>query len=66
MLISIKEWAIKNGINPDTARQKILRGNLPEAQKIGRNWVIDEDVPNQDKRIKSGKYINARKSNDEK
>lgn len=42
-LISLGEWAIKNGITPDTARQRAGRGVFKTAQKIGRNWVIDED-----------------------
>lgn len=43
MLISLSEWAKKNGITPDTARQRANRGVFTTAQKIGRNWVIDED-----------------------
>lgn len=48
-LISLADWARKNGIDPSNARQKVLRGNLP-AQKIGRDWLIDEDTPNIDHR----------------
>lgn len=43
MLISLVEWAKKNGINPATARQRAGRGAFETAQKIGRNWLIDED-----------------------
>lgn len=50
-LISLKEWADKNGITADTARQKILRGKL-KATKIGHNWVIDENEKNIDHRRK--------------
>lgn len=42
-LISLVEWATKNGIDPATARQRAGRGSFETAQKIGRNWVIDED-----------------------
>lgn len=42
-LISLGEWAKKNGIDPATARQRAGRGSFKTAQKIGRNWVIDED-----------------------
>ena len=58
-LISLKDWAIKNGITPDTARQKALRGNLP-AQKIGREWLIEEDTVNIDNRITSQKYASEK------
>lgn len=56
MLISLVEWAKKNGITDSAARQKAISGTIP-AQKIGRNWVIDDSIPNTDNRIKSGKYI---------
>lgn len=52
-LISLGEWAKKNGITPDTARQNALRGKYKTARKIGRNWVIDEKEPNIDNRKKS-------------
>lgn len=42
-LISLGEWASKNGIDPATARQRAGRGAFETAQKIGRNWVIDEE-----------------------
>lgn len=41
-LISLAEWAKKNGIDPATARQRAGRGAFETARKIGRNWVIDE------------------------
>lgn len=55
MLISITEYAARNGRNPATIRQRILRGTLP-AVKIGRDWLIEEDTPLTDTRIKSGQY----------
>lgn len=42
-LISLVEWANKNGIDPATARQRAGRGAFETAQKIGRNWVIDSE-----------------------
>ena len=48
-IISLPEWAKLVGIDPATARQKALRGTIP-AFKIGRNWVIDKNTPNTDKR----------------
>lgn len=43
MLISLGEWAVKNGIDHATARQRAGRGAFETAQKIGRNWVIDSE-----------------------
>ena len=52
-LISLVEWALKNGIHPDTARQRANRGAFVTAYKIGRNWVIDVDEPLIDHRRKA-------------
>ena len=43
-LISIADYAAKHGVDAASVRQKILRGNLPEAFKIGRNYVIPENA----------------------
>lgn len=56
-LISLAEYAEKHGKIPDTIRQLALRGKFQTARKIGRNWVIDEDEPYTDNRIRSGRYI---------
>ena len=45
MLISLKEYSIKNGKHPDTARQVAGRGNFKTAVKIGRDWLIDSEEP---------------------
>ena len=50
-MMPLKEWAKREGIDPATARQKILRGQL-EAVKIGRDWWIDRDTRNVDHRKK--------------
>ena len=42
-LIPLTEWAKLHGITPDTARQRALRGAFETAQKLGRDWVIDEE-----------------------
>lgn len=42
-LISLADWAKKNGIDSATARQRAGRGAFETARKIGRNWVIDEN-----------------------
>jgi hypothetical protein len=50
MKITLKEWAIRHGIDPATARQKALRGGFKTAVKAGRDWLIDEDEPKVDLR----------------
>jgi hypothetical protein len=60
-LISLSEYAEKHGKAPVSVRQKAQRGGFQTAQKIGRNWVIDENEPYEDDRVSSGKYINWRK-----
>ena len=61
MLISLKEYAERNGKDPATARQMALRGGFQTAQKIGRDWVIDDHEPYPDRRVKTGKYKDFRK-----
>ena len=58
-MMTLKEWAVREGIDPATARQKAIRGTIP-AEKIGRDWFIDEKIQNTDARVKSGKYIGFR------
>ena len=50
MKITLKEWAIRHGIDPATARQKALRGGFKTAEKAGRDWMIDADEPHVDLR----------------
>lgn len=59
-LITLKEYAERHGRNPATFRQKALRGGFQTAQKIGRDWMIDENEPLEDQRVSSGKYIGFR------
>lgn len=54
-LISLAEYARRNGIDPATVRQRVNRGAYRTARKIGRNWVIDKNEPHVDHRFKSGK-----------
>lgn len=51
-LISLVEWAEREGIDPATARQKAGRGMLKTARKIGKSWVIEKGEINMDNRIK--------------
>ena len=62
MLISLAEYAKKHNKTDSAARRMALRGGFQTAQKIGRDWVINQNEPWPDRRIKSGKYIGARKS----
>ena len=55
-LISIKEYADRNGLQHDNVRHKCQRGSYATARKIGRDWLIDENEPDADRRVKSGKY----------
>ena len=59
-LITIKAYAERHGKNPVNVRQKALRGGFQTAQKIGRDWLIDEDEPFVDRRISYGKYVGTR------
>ncbi|GHV37340.1 hypothetical protein FACS18949_17580 [Clostridia bacterium] len=64
MLISLMEWAKKHERAQSTVRQLVKLGGLPQAQKIGRNYVIEESTPYPvDRRIVSGKYIKGKKEN---
>ncbi len=60
-LIPIAQYAARIGRDPATVRQKIQRGALPGAIKIGRDWFIPADAPYPDHRVKSGEYIDWRK-----
>lgn len=59
MLISLSQWAANNGHTSTAANKLIQRDKLPQAQKIGRNWVIESDIlwPD-DKRRKCVERVN--------
>ena len=59
-IISLIEYAHRLGKNPAVVRQKALRGGFNTACKVGRDWLIDEDEPYKDNRVRTGKYIGAR------
>lgn len=59
-MISLAEYAERHGLARTTVQQKCARGNLPGAEKIGRNWCIPEDAPYVDYRVTSGKYVKRR------
>lgn len=56
-MISLAEYAKKHGKAHTSVRQMAARGGFKTAQKIARNWIIDENEPYPDARIKTGKYI---------
>lgn len=56
MLISLAEYAAQHGKAAISARKLAQRGRFETAQKIGRNWVIDDQEPYPDRRVKTGKY----------
>lgn len=66
MLISLVEYSAMHGKDHNSVRQRAKRGGFQTARKIGRNWVIDSEEPYGDNRVKSGKYKNWRKKNEEK
>lgn len=53
-MIPLKDWAIRNGITPATARQKAIRGTLRTARKVGRDWMISASEVNVDHRARIG------------
>lgn len=57
MLISLVEYAERNGKAPANARQMAARGSFQTARKIGRNWVIEDTEPWPDRRVKTGAYV---------
>lgn len=60
-MIPIAEYARKIGKATITVADKCRRGSLPGARKIGRDWFVPADAPYPDLRVKSGKYIDARR-----
>lgn len=60
-LIPLKLYAERQGVSPATVRQKILRGHLPQAVKLGRDWLIPAGAPYTDARVTSGQYKDWRK-----
>ncbi len=50
MLISIKEYAEINGKKVNSVRKKCIRGGFSTAQKIGRDWFIDDAEEYSDRR----------------
>ena len=43
MMITLKEYAIRNGRNIRGTRNKACAGDFKTARKMGRDWIIDEN-----------------------
>ena len=61
-LVPIAEYAKAHGLTANAIRRRCIRGTLPGAVKLGRDWFIPADQPYTDGRVKSGEYKNWRKS----
>lgn len=55
-MITLKEFAERNGKNRANALQKVARGSFPSAVKVGNQWFVDENEVWTDGRVKSGAY----------
>ena len=63
--ISVTQFSQKFGMDVGNIRKLIAQGRIP-AIKIGNQWAIPADAtPPADKRLKSGKYVNWRKSKEQ-
>lgn len=62
MLISLIEYAKKQGRSPVSVRQMALRGGFKTAQKIGRDWLIDSEEVYPDRRKESKKSKTTREN----
>ena len=60
--IPIAQYAEKIGITANAVRRKCIRGALPGAVKVGRDWLVPRDAEYPDNRVKDGKYIGWRKT----
>lgn len=49
-MIFLRDYAKKHGKTANAMRIKAERGNFKTAQKIGRDWLIDENEPLIDRR----------------
>lgn len=55
-LIPLSEYARRHGRRPDVARHMAIRGGFQTAEKLGRDWFVDEVEAWPDRRVKTGKY----------
>ena len=60
MMIPLIEYARAHGIDTRNARRKAAHGGYTTAEKVGRDWMIDEQEPVVDARYKTGQYVGRR------
>lgn len=60
-MITLKQYAEQHNKSLTALRYKASHGGFKSAVKVGRDWLIDEDEPCEDRRVKNGKYVNWRK-----
>lgn len=61
-LIPLSVYAAQHGVDDAYLRARARAGKFPSAVKLGRDWLISPDEPLIDRRIKSGKYIGAKRA----
>ena len=44
-LITAAEWARRNGHHEKTGVLEIRRGKVPQAVKVGHQWILPDDTP---------------------
>ena len=59
--ISLAEYARRHERNLRACQIRAAGGGFKTAYKSGKMWLIDEDEPYIDRRVKSGKYRNWRR-----
>ena len=61
-LIPLTAYAAQHGVDDAYLRARARAGKFDTAVKLGRDWLISPDEPLVDLRIKSGKYIGAKRA----
>lgn len=59
--ITLAEYARRHERNLRACQIRAAEGGFETAYKSGKIWLIDEDEPYIDRRMKSGKYRNWRR-----
>jgi len=59
--ILLSEYGDRHKKSKSTVKSMALRGSFKTAEKIGRQWFIEEDEPYPDNRVKDGRFIDRRK-----
>ena len=61
-MVLLKDYSKKHGKNHVTVLQKAERGGFKTAKKIGCQWFIDDREPYIDGRVKTGRYLNKKRT----